>query len=100
MNNYFTNGYFFIELINEYKIKNGTFPNNLIELVPNFIEKGEFDFREDGLHYEFFDKDKMNHKYNTDYYHFDYFNLKLKIPNFNSPLYRYNEQKKRFISDF
>ncbi len=100
MNYYFTNGYFFINLINDYKIMNGSFPNNLNELIPDSMEKSEFDYKKDGLQYEFYGKDELNHRFKTDYYQNDYFNLKLKIPNFNSPVYRYNEQKKRFLSDF
>lgn len=97
INGYFNNGYQIVSLIESYKVLNGDFPKHLDELSSSLIEKEKLEEMRVGLIYKFYQKDTLRSKKNTELFFEEYYELKLKIPNLNSPLYRFDQHKKKFI---
>lgn len=97
INEYFNNGYQTISLIEAYKRSNGNYPKQLDDLSDLLIDKDKFAHIKVGLFYKFQQNDTLNVNMNTGIHNEDYYELKLKVPNTNSPLYRFDQYQKRFL---
>ncbi|HRJ98774.1 MAG TPA: hypothetical protein PL089_04040 [Ignavibacteria bacterium] len=99
INGYFKNGLTLIEKIEEYKKNNGTYPLELNSIISKNSDDERYIKLNKNYFYKYFDKDEMNAKFKTDYYKENYFELKIRILEFQSPIYRYDKERNKFIID-